>query len=100
MRCRLLLFVVDTGGSEARDPVEDLATLRQEVKLYSAELAKRPWVILANKMDLPESEEHLARIKERFKRVKIFPLSANEGEGLDKLLAFLSTKVGHDFFSA
>jgi GTP-binding protein len=100
MRCRVLLFVVDTAGSEARDPVEDLATLRQEVKLYSAELAKRPWIILANKMDLPEAEENLTRIKDRFKRIKVFPLSANEGDGLDKLLAFLSSKVGHDFFSA
>jgi GTP-binding protein len=100
MRCRVLLFVVDTAGSEARDPVEDIATLRQEIKLYSSELSKRPWCIIANKMDLPEAEEHLTRIKERFKRIKVFPLSANEGQGLDKLLAFLSTKVGHDFFSA
>ncbi len=52
MRCRLLLFVVDTAGSEARDPVQDIETLRTEIKLYSDELAKRPWCILANKMDL------------------------------------------------
>jgi len=96
MRCRVLLFVVDTAGSEARDPVEDIATLRQEIKLYSDELSKRPWVILANKMDLPEAEENVKRLKERFKRIKIFPLSANEGEGIDKLLTYLSTKVGHD----
>jgi GTP-binding protein len=99
MRCSVLLFVVDTAGSEARDPVEDIATLRQEIKLYSAELAKRPWCIIANKMDLPEAEENLPRLKERFKRVKVFPISANENMGVDKLLAFLSTKVGHDHFS-
>jgi GTP-binding protein len=96
MRCRVLLFVADAAGSEARDPVEDIATLRQEIKLYSQELSKRPWVIIANKMDLPEAEANVKRFKDRFKRIKIFPLSANEGLGLDKLLAFLSTKVGHD----
>ena len=41
MRCRLLMFVVDTAGSEARDPITDLETLRKEISLYSDELAKR-----------------------------------------------------------
>lgn len=96
MRCRVLLFVVDTAGSEARDPVSDIETLRTEIKLYSSELAKRPWCILANKMDLPEAEEQLARLKERFKRIKIFPLSANEGDGMDKLLAYLDKTIARD----
>ena len=96
MRCRLLLFVVDAAGSEARDPVKDIETLRTEIKLYSSELAKRPWCILANKMDLPESEENISRLKDRFKRVKIFPISANEGDGMDKLVAHLDKVIGHD----
>jgi GTP-binding protein len=54
MRCRVLLFVVDTAGTEGRDPVADLETVRAEVSLYSKELSKRPWCILANKCDLPE----------------------------------------------
>jgi GTP-binding protein len=96
MRCRVLLFVVDTAGSEARDPINDIETLRTEIKLYSSELAKRPWCILANKMDLPESEENLARLKERFKRIKIFPISANEGDGMEKLMAYLDKTIARD----
>lgn len=96
MRCRVLLFVVDAAGSEGRDPIQDIETLRTEIKLYTEELAKRPWCIIANKIDLPESEENIARLKERFKRVKIFPISANEGEGMKKLLGFLSEKIGQD----
>lgn len=95
MRCRLLLFVVDAAGSEARDPVADIATLRAEIKLYSAELAKRPWCILANKMDLPDAAGNLTRLKDRFKRVKVFPVSANEGTGMDKLVAHLSKVIAH-----
>jgi GTP-binding protein len=96
MRCNLLLFVVDTAGSEGRDPVADLETLRTEINLYSPELAKRPWCIVANKMDLPEAAEHLKNLKDRFKRVKIFPVSANEGEGMDKFVEHLSKTIGHE----
>ncbi|WP_050028324.1 GTPase ObgE [Verrucomicrobium sp. BvORR034] len=96
MRCRILLFVVDTPGSEGRDPVADISTLREEISLYSSELSKRPWCILANKMDLPEAEENLALLKDRFKRVKVIPISANEGHGMDKLKTFLSEKIGHE----
>lgn len=93
MRCRLLLFVVDTAGSEGRDPISDLETLRKEVKLYSDELAKRPWCIVANKIDLAESDENLIHLKERFKRIKILPISANEGTGMDALRKFLESKI-------
>ncbi|MEZ0389615.1 MAG: GTPase ObgE [Verrucomicrobium sp.] len=96
MRCRILMFVVDTPGSEGRDPVSDISTLREEISLYSDELAKRPWCIIANKMDMAEAEEKLGPLKDRFKRVKIIPISANEGTGMDKLIAYLSEKIGQD----
>jgi GTP-binding protein len=96
MRCRILLFVVDTAGTEGRDPVQDLETVRTEVSLYSKELAKRPWHIIANKMDVEGAEENLARLKERFKRVKILPVSAETGQGMDKLVDFLDQKIGED----
>ncbi len=94
MRCQSLIFVVDTAGTEGRDPIKDLETLRTEVKLYSDELAKRHWIIVANKMDLPESAEHFERLKERFKRVKIIPLSAETGDGIDDLLSYLDKRIG------
>ena len=93
-RCRILVFVVDTAGSEGRDPVADIETLRTEIKLYDSAMAKRPWVIICNKMDLPEAEEHFEHIKERFKRVRIFPISADQGTGLDKLKRYLDDKIG------
>ena len=94
MRCRVLLFVVDSAGTEGRDPVEDIATLRQEIKLYSAELARRPWCVIANKVDLPESKENVTRLKDRFKKQKLLPISANDGVGMDKLIAYLDEKIG------
>jgi GTP-binding protein len=94
MRCRSLIFVVDAAGSEGRDPVADIETLRTEVKLYSDELAKRHWFIVANKIDLPEAAENLERLKERFKRIKLIPISADNGEGIEELKDYLDKRIG------
>jgi GTP-binding protein len=93
LRCHLLLFVVDMAGTEVRDPCEDVATLRQEISLYDPVLAKRPWMVIANKMDLPESEENLRNFKQRFPRVKIIPISAETGQGIDAVRKELYQRV-------
>lgn len=88
-RCRLLMFVVDTAGSEGRHPVEDIQSLRREIDLYDRRLSARPWCIVANKMDLAGADEHLAELRGRFKSVEIVPVSAAAGEGIDALKAHL-----------
>ena len=93
LRCHLLLFVVDMAGSEVRDPCEDVATLRQEVSLYDPILAKRPWLVIANKMDLPEAAENLKHFKQRCPKVKVLPISAETGEGLEALRKELYKRV-------
>ncbi len=93
LRCRILLFVVDTAGSEGRNPVSDLTILRTEISHYDKDLAKRNWLILANKMDLPEAEENVAQIKARFPKVKVIPVSAHDGSGLDDLKKELLKRV-------
>ena len=84
MRCRVLLFVVDMTGLE-HDPVEAIQTLRTEVKLYSEELAARPWLIIANKMDDPTATINLDILRQRFPKIEIIPISALERTGLDDL---------------
>jgi GTP-binding protein len=93
LRCRILLFVVDAAGSEGRNPIEDLTILRTEVSLYDEMLAKRPWLILANKMDLPGAAENLAQIKARFPKVKVIPVSAHDGSGIDAIRTELLKRV-------
>jgi GTPase len=93
-RCRTLLFVVDTPGTEDRDPIADLETLRKEVSLYSEDLGKRPWSIVANKIDIPESAENLGRLRERFPKIPIWPLSAETGEGIEALRVHLNEMIG------
>jgi GTP-binding protein len=93
MRCAYLLMVLDMGGTEARDPLDDLKALRKELELYNPELAARPWCIVANKMDMPEAAANLKRCKRKHKGITILPVCAELGEGIPELKAFLQEKV-------
>lgn len=92
-RCRILIFVVDVAGSEGRSPLEDLQNLRREIDLYDPTLSSRLWLIVANKMDLPNAKENLELLRERFPKTSIFPISAAKGEGIDALKEALSGKI-------
>jgi len=93
-RCSYFLFVVDTAGVDTRDPISDLQILRKELKLYDEELTERPWLIVANKMDLPESAANLEALQNRFPKQEIFPLSADTGEGIADLKRRLCELTG------
>ena len=95
--CKLLIHVVDIAGSEGRNPIEDIASIRKELKLYDPLLADRPWIVVANKMDLPSAEENLKAFKRRFRKVKVIPISAEKGEGIDKLRTWFEKS---DLFNA
>ena len=55
-RCRLLLHVVDISCFEGRDPVEDVKNINAELAKFSPELAARPQIIIANKVDALDEE--------------------------------------------
>src|SRR6059058_3591455 len=95
-RCRILIFVIDVAGSEGRNPIEDLQNLRREIDLYDPALSSRPWLIVANKMDLPDAERNLRALQERFPRTKIIPTSAAKGEGITELKDTLAATIPND----
>jgi GTP-binding protein len=95
-RCPILIFVIDVAGSEGRNPVEDLQNLRREIDLYDPTLSSRPWLIMANKMDLPNASENLEMLRERFPKTSILPISAAKGEGIDALKETLATRMTGD----
>src|SRR5438876_1552726 len=95
-RCRILVFVVDVAGSEGRNSTEDLQNLRREIDLYDPTLSSRPWLLVANKMDLMDAERNLTAMQERFPRIKILPCSAAMGEGIDALKKTLAATMTND----
>lgn len=64
-RCRLLVHIVDAAGSEGRDPIEDFEIINKELEKFDPELAKRPQIVAANKIDLA-SDEQLERLEKYF----------------------------------
>ena len=85
-RTKILVHVIDMSGSEDRDPVDDFYKICEELDLYSEELLQKHRIIVANKMDLPDTKKNLTRFKRKVTK-DIIPISAMEKEGLDKLLA-------------
>ena len=101
-RCHILLFVVDVAGSEGRNPVEDLQNLRREINLYDPTLTSRPWLIVANKMDLPDAKKNFEAMQQKFPKIEILPVSAATKEGIDALKDNLAamTDAGKAAFSS
>ncbi len=63
-RCRLLVHIVDVSGSEDRDPIEDFEKINAELAQYSPDLAARPMLVAANKVDLlPPDSDNLERLR-------------------------------------
>ena len=76
-RTRMLVYVLDMGGTDGRNPVDDLHALQKELELYSEGLSKRAKLIIANKMDMEESEKNLDELlKDLKKTLPVFPMSA------------------------
>ncbi len=87
-RTRVLIHVLDVSGMEGRDPIEDYRKINHELQQYNERLARRPQIIAANKMDLPEGQENFDRVAEFMKAEgrEIFPISAATGEGMPELM--------------
>ena len=87
-RTKVLIHVVDASGLEG-DPIEAIEKINLELANYSKKLSERPQIIAANKMDIPEARENLARITQacKAKDFAVFPISAASASGLDELIA-------------
>lgn len=91
-RTKLLIHVVDIAGVDGRDPVKDFDTINAELREYNPKLAERPQVVAANKTDLPDGEENLARFTDIIGKrgYEVFPISAATGTGLRELMFHVS----------
>ena len=94
-RTRVILHVIDMSGMEGRDPYEDYLAINKELGEHNLRLLERPQIIVANKMDMPDSEENLAKFKAELAKEKtdefaddlpIFPISAVTRKGIEPLL--------------
>ena len=92
-RCALLVLIIDMAGTDARDPRDDYKHLLNELKLYDPALLEKPRLVVANKMDVPESAAQLAKFKRRHKTVDVAEISCLTGDGLERLKKDLLKRV-------
>jgi GTP-binding protein len=98
-RCGLLVLLIDMAGVDGRNPWDDYEQLLRELELYQPGVLKKPRLVVANKMDLPDAKKNLAAFKRnvghasslsKCKRPKtskmlVLQISALDGTGLEKL---------------
>ena len=87
-RCKIFVHIV--AFDPERDIIRDIEDINYELKMYNPELMKRPMLIALNKIDLLQNEDELRtvinRLKSRFKRYRIIPISAINRTGIKELL--------------
>lgn len=90
-RTKVIIHIVDAAGTEGRDPIADIYAINKELESYNADIAKRPQVIAANKIDAiydMDENDPVALIKAEFEPqgIPVYPISAVSGKGLKELL--------------
>lgn len=88
-RTKVIAHVIDMGCVEGRNPVEDYKMINKELEDFNKKLLKKPQIIIANKMDLPEAKDNLEKFKKEIKDIKIFEVSAFTNKGLTKVVDYL-----------
>jgi len=95
-RCLVLLHVLDAVPMEPeRDPVRDLAVLREELRRHDPDLLTRPQLVVLNKMDLPDGVAMADLVVEQLEAAgeQVLQVSAVSGVGLDPLRYRLGAMV-------
>lgn len=87
-RTRILAHVIDVSEFSGREPVDDYQVIERELGLFKSELALKPRVVVANKIDVLQDRARLDRLKKfcSARRIDFFAVSAVTGEGLEPLV--------------
>lgn len=85
-RTRVLIHLLDLGSD--RDPLLDLTTVNEELRLYDPALSRRPMLVALNKIDLPESRERVPAVAARVEALglRVWAISGATGEGIEDLM--------------
>ena len=94
-RTRVICHMVDGAPLAPPEPAQAYRLIRNELRQYSPELAAKRHVVAANKMDIPEAQEHLDALRDAADG-PVYPISAVTGQGLKELLGALVRALDAD----
>ncbi len=88
-RTKLLLHLVDVSSLSGRDPIEDYEIINREIASFNPELAMRPQIVVATKLDALDDPERLESLRKRAKKDKkpFFEISSVTNQGTRELVA-------------
>ena len=95
-RCRLLVHIVDVSGISGREPIEDIEKINAELAEYSEDLANRPQIIAANKIDMVDEGEFDKEAFEKYvnsKGYELMYISALTGTNVKELVHLVADKL-------
>lgn len=89
-RTRLLIHIVDISETDGRDAINDVDVINRELEMYNPELAKRPQIIAANKVDAVGDMSKLERFRREMegRGYPVFAISAATRQGVDELIRY------------
>ncbi|HEX9788253.1 MAG TPA: GTPase ObgE, partial [Candidatus Binatia bacterium] len=95
MRTNLLIHLIDASQIDPEDPLADWKTVNRELALFDPELAKKPQIVVANKIDLPDARENAKVLARKLANdVKpLYTISAATTEGVQKLVQTVGGKL-------
>ena len=93
-RTKVLAHVIDVS-STGRDPVEDLLTINRELEMYKTDLAGKPQIVVASKMDALDDAGRVDRLREfcAGRAIAFFEVSAVTGRGIEELVKGIGRRL-------
>ena len=91
-RTKVIAHIIDMGETEGRDAYDDFVTINKELENFNTKLMKKPMIVIANKMDMPDSEKNLKEFKEKVE-CEVYPISAISNDGIEEVLVKLADLV-------
>ena len=92
-RTRLLVHLIDVCALDPQAPLHNLTTVNQELSRYSQDLAKKPQIVVLNKLDLPNAEKRASLFRDAYRGDGPLLISAQTRMGLDQLLSQIVQQV-------
>ncbi|HWQ52391.1 MAG TPA: GTPase ObgE [Bryobacteraceae bacterium] len=94
-RTRLLVHLVDVSDSNDRDPVQDFATVMQELASFNDDLAAKPMLLAASKMDAAQDPERVDALEAlaHERGLPFFRISGVTGEGIEPLVYAMAERI-------
>jgi GTP-binding protein len=94
-RTKLLLHLVDVSSVSGRDPVNDYLTVNKELRAYNEELAQRPQIVVATKIDALDEPERLEALRQQAQKDgwPFYPISSVTNKGTQELIAAVAAKL-------